>query len=96
MLRITIYATLIVILMLGAASAQTDKQGVPGYTDPLRTDLEKKNDRDIDRAYESTIKGRPDAEKRTLIRGAMSVQLHQLRPRTINNCQPRPPASRHP
>jgi hypothetical protein len=63
MLRITIYATLIVILMLGAASAQTDKQGVPGYTDPLRTDLEKKNDREIDRAYESTIKGRPDAAK---------------------------------
>jgi hypothetical protein len=63
MLRITIYATLIVILMLEAASAQTDKQGVPGYTDPLRTDLEKKNDREIDRAYESTIKGRPDASK---------------------------------
>jgi hypothetical protein len=63
MLRITIYATLIVILMLGAASAQTGKQGVPGYTDPLRTDLEKKNDREIDRAYESTIKGRPDAAK---------------------------------
>ncbi len=63
MLRTAIYATLIVILMLGAASAQTDKQGVPGYTDPLRTDLEKKNDREIDRAYESTIKGRPDAAK---------------------------------
>jgi hypothetical protein len=64
MLRITIYMTLIVILMLGAASAQTDKRGVPGYTDPLRTDLEKKNDREIDRAYESTIKGRPDADKK--------------------------------
>ncbi len=63
MLRIAIYATLIVILMPGAVSAQTDKQGVPGYTDPLRTDLEKKNDREIDRAYESTIKGRPDAAK---------------------------------
>jgi hypothetical protein len=56
MLRKNIYATLIVILMLGAASAQTDKQGVPGYTDPLRTDLEKKNDREIDRAYQSTVK----------------------------------------
>jgi hypothetical protein len=64
MLRITIYATLIVILTMGAASAQTNNQGVPGYTDPLRTDLEKKNDRETDRAYQSTIKGRPDAEKK--------------------------------
>jgi hypothetical protein len=63
MLRLTIYTTLIAILMLGAASAQSDNQGVPGYTDPLRTDLEKKNDREIDRAYQSTVKGRPDAEK---------------------------------
>jgi hypothetical protein len=63
MLRIAIYTTLTAILMLGAASAQSDKQGVPGYTDPLRTDLEKKNDREIDRAYQSTVKGRPDAEK---------------------------------
>jgi len=63
MLRITIYTMLIVILMLGAASAQTDKQGVPGYTDPLRTDLEKKNDREIDRTYRSTVKG-TDVEKK--------------------------------
>jgi hypothetical protein len=51
--------TLIVNLMLGAASAQERPhiQGVPGYTDPLRTDLEKKNDREIDRAYRSTVKG---------------------------------------
>jgi hypothetical protein len=63
MLRTTIYTTLIVILMLGAASAQTDKQGLPGYTNSVRTDLEKKNDREIDRAYQSTI-GRPDAEKK--------------------------------
>ena len=64
MLRKTIYATLIVILTMGAASAQTNKQGVPGYTDPLRSDLEKKNDREIDRAYQSTVKGRPDADKK--------------------------------
>jgi hypothetical protein len=63
-LRITIYTTLIVILMLGAASAQTKEQGLPGYRNSLRTDSEKKNDREIDRAYESTIKGRPDAEKK--------------------------------
>jgi hypothetical protein len=50
--------------MMGTASAQTDKQGLPGNTNSLRTDLEKKNDREIDRAYQSTIKGRPDAEKK--------------------------------
>jgi hypothetical protein len=62
-LRITIYTTLIVILMVGAASAQTDKQGLPGYSNAARTDAEKKNDRETDRAYQSTIRGRPDAEK---------------------------------
>jgi hypothetical protein len=64
MLRKTIHATLIVLLMMGAASAQADKQGVPGYTDPLRTDLEKKNDREIDRAYQSTVKALSDTEKK--------------------------------
>jgi hypothetical protein len=86
MLRITIYMTLIVNLMLGAASAQERPhiQGVPGYTDPLRTDLEKKNDREIDRAYRSTVKGM-DVEKRNLIRGPMFGQRHQRRPRISNN-----------
>jgi hypothetical protein len=63
MLRITTYATLIVILIMGAASAQTDKPGLPGYSNAARTDQEKKNDRELDRAYESTVKGRPDAKK---------------------------------
>ena len=63
MLRITIYATPIVILTMAAASAQADKQGLPGYTNTLRTDLEKRNDREIDRAYRSTVKG-TDAEKK--------------------------------
>jgi hypothetical protein len=62
MLRITIYATLIAIVMVGAASAQTDEPGLPGYRNSLRTNQEKKNDREIDRAYESTIKGRPDVK----------------------------------
>ena len=66
MLRITIYATLIVILATGAASAQTDappySQGINGYG-PMRTEQGKKSDREIDRAYESTIKGRPDAKQ---------------------------------
>ena len=66
MLRKTIYATLIVILMMGAASAQqgTHIQGLPGYSND-RSDAEKKNDKDIDRAYQSTIKGRRDAEKKS-------------------------------
>jgi hypothetical protein len=85
MLRITIYATLIAILTMGPASAQTDDQGVPGYTNSLRNGLEKKNDREIDRAYQSTIKGPPDAEKRNLIRGPMSGKLRQRRPRTSND-----------
>ena len=62
MLRKTIHATLIVILMMGAASAQTDKRGLPGYTNSVRTDLEKINDREIDRAYQSTVKN-SDTEK---------------------------------
>jgi hypothetical protein len=38
MLRITVYTTLVVILVVGAASAQTDKQGLPGYSNAARTD----------------------------------------------------------
>jgi len=57
-------ATLIVILTIGTAPAQMNATGVPGYTNSLRTDQEKKNDRDIDRSYQSTIKGSPDAEKK--------------------------------
>jgi hypothetical protein len=56
MLSKTIYATLIVILTMAAASAQTDKPGLPGYTNSIRTDLEKKNDREIHRAYQSSAK----------------------------------------
>jgi len=60
MLRKTIHATLIVILTTGAASAQTN---LKGGENSLRTEQEKKNDRDIDRAYQSTIKRLPNAEK---------------------------------
>jgi hypothetical protein len=63
MLRISIYATLIIVLTMVAASAQTDNPGLPGYSNAARTDQEKKNDRELDRAYESTIKGRPDAKQ---------------------------------
>ena len=70
MLRKTIHATLIVILMMGAASAQIKDN--PGFyngggetADETVKAREKKNDRAIDRAYQSTIKGRPDAEKKS-------------------------------
>ena len=85
MLRKTIHATLIVILMMGAASAQEGRhiQGLPGYSSG-RSDAEKRNDKDIDRAYQSTIKERRDAEK-NLIRGPISAQLHQRRRPRISN-----------
>jgi hypothetical protein len=50
---------------MAPASAQTDKPGLPGYSNAARTDQEKKNDRELDHAYESTIKGHPDAKKNT-------------------------------
>jgi hypothetical protein len=56
MLRKTIHATLIVILMMGAASAQGDQPGFyrgDGENSLRDRNLEKKNDRAIDRAYHS-------------------------------------------
>jgi hypothetical protein len=38
MLRKTIHATLIVILMMAVASAQTWKPGLPGYSNAGRTE----------------------------------------------------------
>ena len=64
MLRITICATLIIVLMMGAASAQNDLQDIQGGQNSWSSKQEKKNDRDIDRAYQSTIKKLPDAEKK--------------------------------
>ena len=67
MLRKTIYSMPIIILTIGAASAQTDVQELQdiksGQTS-FRTQLEKKNDRDVDRAYESAMKRVPNAEKK--------------------------------
>ena len=63
MLRMTIYTTAIAMLTVGAASAQQDKMGLPGYTNTLRSDLERKNDKEVDRAYRATIKTRPDSQK---------------------------------
>jgi hypothetical protein len=64
MLRITIYATLIMILTIAPGSAQNDLRDIQGGENSWRTGQEKKNDRAIDRAYQSTIKRLPDAEKK--------------------------------
>ena len=67
MLRKTIYAMPIVILTMVAASAQTgvqELQDIKGGQNSSRTELEKKNDRDIDRAYQSMMKRVPNAEKK--------------------------------
>ena len=69
MLRKTIYAMPIVILTMGAASAQTDMQemqDIKGGQNSFRTELEKKNDRDVDRAYQSMMKRIPNAEKKEI------------------------------
>ena len=85
MLRIAVHAMLIVILTMGAASAQNDLRDIQSGENSWRTEQEKKNDRDTDRAYQSTIKRVPDAEKRNLIRGTMCAQVHHRQPRTSNN-----------
>ena len=63
MLRITIYATLIVILTMGAASAQNDLQDIRAGENSWLTEKEKKNEMAIDRAYRSTIKTLSDTKK---------------------------------
>jgi len=66
MLRKTIYAMPIVILTMGDVSAQMDPelQDIKGGQNSSRTELQKKNDRDIDRAYQSMMKRVPNAEKK--------------------------------
>jgi hypothetical protein len=71
MLRKTIYAVLILVpgvLALGAqvlgvevASAQADKPGISGYS-PMRDQKERKNDREVDSAYQSAIKRLPGTQ----------------------------------
>jgi hypothetical protein len=50
--------------MMRAASAQNDLRDIRGGENSWRTEQEKENDRAIDRAYQSTIKRLPDAEKK--------------------------------
>jgi uncharacterized protein YecT (DUF1311 family) len=69
MLRKAIYAIPVAILTMGSASAQTDTQElqeIKGGQNSSRTQLEKKNDRDVDRAYQSTMKRLPDKEKKEI------------------------------
>jgi hypothetical protein len=67
MLRKTIYSMPIIILTIWAASAQTDVQelqDIKGGQTSSRTQLEKKNDRDIDHAYQSSFKRIPGAKQK--------------------------------
>jgi hypothetical protein len=55
------------LLCIGAASAQTDGQelrDIKGGQTYFRAQLEKKNDRDIDHAYQSSFKRIPDAKQK--------------------------------
>ena len=63
MLRKTMGAMLIATLMVGTAAAQRNTPGVSGYTNSVRSNQDKKNDRELDRAYQSTVNGRPDVKK---------------------------------
>jgi hypothetical protein len=66
MLRKIIHATLIVFLTTGVVSAQMPKPGVHLKDDkPSRTKEQKEYDKALDRAYQSTIKKIPDAEKKS-------------------------------
>jgi hypothetical protein len=49
---------------MGTASAQPDLKDIQGGENSMRDAQEKKNDRDVDRAYQSMIKRLPDKEKR--------------------------------
>jgi hypothetical protein len=61
---VAITGALIVILTMGVAFAQNDLRDVQGGENSLRTEQEKKNDRDIDRAYHSAVRRLPDKEKK--------------------------------
>jgi len=63
-LRKIIYAALIVLVTIGAASAQADLKNIQGGENSLRTEQEKKNDSAIDRDYQSTIKRLPNQEQK--------------------------------
>ena len=63
MLCKAIYAVFIVIVTMGGASAQADLKSIQGGQNSLRSEQEKKNDRAIDRDYQSTIKRLPTQQE---------------------------------
>lgn len=63
-MRKTIYAVVIAILTMNAAFAQADLKDIQGGENSMRDAQEKKNDRAIDRDYQSTMKRVPDKEKK--------------------------------
>jgi uncharacterized protein YecT (DUF1311 family) len=66
MLHKAIVATSILLLMTGALSAQMPQPGVHLKDDkPSRTKEQKEYDKELDRAYQSTIKKIPEAEKKS-------------------------------
>jgi len=64
-MRKTIYAIVIAILTTDAAFAQADLKDIQGGENSMRDTQEKKNDRAIDRDYQSTMKRVPDKEKKS-------------------------------
>jgi len=80
MLRVTIYATLLTML---AASAQNDLRDKQGGQNSWRTKQERKNGQIA--PTNRQLKGFRKQKKRNLIRGSMSGQLYQRRPRTSNH-----------
>jgi hypothetical protein len=75
-LRITIYATLIVILRMGVAFAQNDLRDVQGGENSLRNEQTTET---LIAPTNQRLKGFRIKKKSNLIRGAMFVQLHQRR-----------------
>lgn len=63
-LRKAIYIALILILTTEVVSAQADLKAIQGGENSLRSDEEKKSDRAVDRAYQSTINRLPNQEKK--------------------------------
>jgi len=66
MLRKTIYSMPVIILTMVAASAQDGQElrDIKDGQNSFRTELQKKNDRAIDGAYQSSFKRIPDAKQK--------------------------------
>jgi hypothetical protein len=85
MLRVTIYATLIMILTMRAASAQNDLRDIRAGKILGAPNKKRKTTEPLIAPTNRQLKGFRKQKKRNLIRGSMSGQLHQRRPSTSNN-----------